>query len=358
MASIASPLAGADVAAPPAPPRAGVAATTSPVTLPSLGASSVLSAVGDPEMVTRKLPIGGLPAPADPVAISSLSANGIPAVALNAYRVAAARLRATDPGCGIEWSLLAGIGRVESDHGRFGGAVLGRDGVSVPKIIGPALDGVIWDKIAAPPDGLELAGDAVYAHALGPMQFIPSTWDIYGVDATGDGVADIFNINDVALAAARYLCAAGGDLRTQDGLRRAVLAYNHNDQYLAQVLALAAAYKAGTPITGLPLGITTGTLPRIKNPGPIPPVNPGGPDRSRPAPPPIRPPRRSDRAAARRPSRRRRQVRVRRPVRGQRPVRLRVPVRRPVPVRRRRRARTLLRAPAARRRATRRPPTR
>ena len=79
------------------------------------------------------------------------------------------------------------------------------------------------DYIAAPPNGYALDGDAKYTHALGPMQFIPQTWASYGVDANGDGKADIFNINDAALGAARYLCAAGGDLRTESGRVRAVL---------------------------------------------------------------------------------------------------------------------------------------
>ncbi len=217
------------------------------------------------------------PAPASHAVISDLAANGIPAVALNAYRVAAARLAHTDPACGIDWALLAGIGREESDHGLFAGAVLNADGTSTPRIIGPALDGVRWDYIPAPPDGLQLDGDAVYAHALGPMQFIPSTWAGYGADANGDGVADVFNINDAALGAARYLCAAGGNLRTLAGQSAAVLAYNHSDQYLAQVLALANAYRTGIAVTGIPIGDVTGPLPPVNGSGYLPPVNPGGP---------------------------------------------------------------------------------
>jgi membrane-bound lytic murein transglycosylase B len=216
-------------------------------------------------------------APVNHGVISGLAANGIPQVALNAYRVAAARIDSVDPGCGLDWSLLAGIGREESDHGQFAGAVLHADGVSTPAIIGPALDGKHWDYIPAPGDGLALDGDALYAHALGPMQFIPSTWAAYGADANGDGKADIFNINDAALGAARYLCAAGGDLGTQSGRVQAVLTYNHNDQYLAQVLALANAYHLGIPVTGIPVGILTGALPKVTDTGYIPPVNPGAP---------------------------------------------------------------------------------
>lgn len=216
-------------------------------------------------------------APATPAVISGLAANGIPNVALNAYRVGAARLASAQPGCGIDWALLAGIGREESDHGRFGGAILLADGTSTPRIIGPALDGVHWDLIAAPGNGKELDGDAVYAHALGPMQFIPSTWAGYGTDATGDGVADIFNINDAALGAARYLCAAGGDLSTTAGQTEAVLAYNHSDQYLAQVLALANAYRNGISVHGIPIGNITGALPAVTNTGYVPPADPGAP---------------------------------------------------------------------------------
>ncbi|MCW2496453.1 lytic murein transglycosylase [Jatrophihabitans sp.] len=216
-------------------------------------------------------------APANSAVISGLASNGIPTVALNAYRVAAARLANVDPSCGIDWALLAGIGREESDHGRFGGAVLHADGTSSPRIIGPALDGKVWDYIAAPANGKALDGDAVYSHALGPMQFIPSTWAEYGVDGNGDGKADIFNINDAALTAARYLCAAGGNLHTHAGQVRAVLAYNHNNQYLAQVLALAAAYRSGVRVTGIPVGVTSGALPPVHNTGSAPPANPGGP---------------------------------------------------------------------------------
>jgi membrane-bound lytic murein transglycosylase B len=215
-------------------------------------------------------------APATRQVISGLAANGIPNVALNAYRVAATRMRHDLPSCGIDWALLAGIGREESDHGQFAGAALHSNGTSTPRIIGPALDGTQSQYIPAPVDGAALDGDAQYTHALGPMQFIPQTWARYGTDANGDGKADIFNINDAALSAARYLCAAGGNLRTQAGQVRAVLAYNHSDEYLAQVLALAQAYRSGLTVTGIPVGILKGSLPPITAGAPIA-VNPGAP---------------------------------------------------------------------------------
>jgi membrane-bound lytic murein transglycosylase B len=218
------------------------------------------------------------PAPVIVTVISGLAANGIPNVALNAYRVAAARLASADPGCGIQWPLLAGIGRVESDHGQFAGATLNADGTSTPKIIGPALDGKSYPYIGDTDHGA-LDGDPVYDHAVGPMQFIPSTWKAYASDGNGDGIDDPFNINDAALAAARYLCAAGGDLGTAAGQSRAVLAYNHSDEYVAEVLALAAEYASGVPVTGIPVGATTGPLPPVtwSGSGSIPPANPSVP---------------------------------------------------------------------------------
>src|SRR5690349_7295604 len=114
-----------------------------------------------------------VPAPATDVVISGLAANGIPNVALNAYRVAAARIDAAMPSCGIDWSLLAGIGRVESNHGRFGGATLNADGTSTPQIIGPPLDGLHFAYIADTDRG-QWDHDPRYDRAIGPMQFIPS----------------------------------------------------------------------------------------------------------------------------------------------------------------------------------------
>jgi hypothetical protein len=270
IACITTPLAAANVSATtPATPPSGQLPLESLLT-GSATASAVEAAVEQHPQHSRKQ------APVTHGVISGLAANGIPQVALNAYRVAAARLADVAPGCGIDWALLAGIGREESDHGRFAGAVLHADGVSTPRIIGIALDGSRSAAIRDT-DGGSLDGDSVYDHAVGPMQFIPSTWAIYGTDATGDGKADVFNINDAALAAARYLCAAGGDLGTRAGQIRAVLAYNHSDEYLAQVLALADAYRRGIPITGIPVGITSGPLPTITDTGYIPPANPGAP---------------------------------------------------------------------------------
>jgi membrane-bound lytic murein transglycosylase B len=277
VAAQASPAARAHLANRPVRPAAAAGTSHATGRVPIYDTPTSAPKLAAQKVLKRKPTHSAKKAPVNHGVISGLAANGIPQVALNAYRVAAARMDNVDPGCGIDWSLLAGIGREESDHGRFAGAVLHTDGTSTPQIVGPALDGKHSDYIPAPGNGLALDGDALYAHALGPMQFIPSTWAGYGADANGDGKADIFNINDAALGAARYLCAAGGDLRTQGGRMQAVLTYNHNDQYLAQVLALANAYHLGIPVLGIPVGILTGPLPKVTDTGYIPPANPGAP---------------------------------------------------------------------------------
>jgi soluble lytic murein transglycosylase-like protein len=76
--------------------------------------------------------------------------------------------------------------------------------------------------------------------ARGPMQFLPSTWAVYGVDADGDGRAEITDPVDAVFGAARYLCSWGAGLGGQS-LADAVWAYNHADWYVRQVLALAVA---------------------------------------------------------------------------------------------------------------------
>ena len=157
---------------------------------------------------------------------------------------------------------------MESNHGRFAGAVLGTDGRSTPPIIGIALDGT-RSALIRDTDGGRLDGDRVYDRAVGPTQFIPSTWKTYASDGDGDGTSDPLDIDDAAAATAKYLCAAGGDLSSVAGQTRAVFAYNHSASYVATVLTLAATY-AGTP----PPVITTPSPEELPA---MPPANPAPP---------------------------------------------------------------------------------
>ncbi|HEY0402918.1 MAG TPA: lytic transglycosylase domain-containing protein, partial [Blastococcus sp.] len=257
---------------PPGPKDPVVVAEVSDAALPmgltSAGTISFLSSgapTGSIVLASAPAQVGDQP-PIAPTVITGLAANGIPNVALNAYRIAAARMGTAEPSCGIDWSLLAGIGRVETNHGRFRGAVLNSDGTSTPRIMGPPLDGVQFAFIRDT-DGGSWDGDSSYDRAVGPMQFIPATWRAYGIDADGTGTADPFDINDAALGAAHYLCVAGGNLRTDAGQRKAVMAYNHSDSYVDEVLALARAYASGIPVADIQLvGNTTGAIPA---PGPF-----------------------------------------------------------------------------------------
>jgi murein DD-endopeptidase MepM/ murein hydrolase activator NlpD len=104
---------------------------------------------------------------------------------------------------GIPWSVLAAINKVESDFGQN---------------MGPSSAG-----------------------AIGWMQFMPDTWARWGVDASGDGVADPWNAEDAIYGAARYLGATGGAA----DIRSAVFAYNHAQWYVDEVMQLAQQYDTG-----------------------------------------------------------------------------------------------------------------
>ncbi|MBO0822771.1 MAG: lytic murein transglycosylase [Actinobacteria bacterium] len=194
---------------------------------------------------------------------TALDASGIPAVALAAYQRAATALAASDPACHLPWQLLAGIGRVESDDGRFGGAVLLSDGYGTRPIFGLPLDGRDGVALVRDTDGGSLDGDPNFDRAVGPMQFIPSTWAVYGIDGNGDGKRDPNNIFDAALAAADYLCAGGGDMTNPAQEAAAVRRYNDADEYVRVVLALAASYEHGDFAT-------------VPSAGPVGPVDNGG----------------------------------------------------------------------------------
>jgi membrane-bound lytic murein transglycosylase B len=163
-------------------------------------------------------------------------------VALDAYLRAALDMGTEMPGCGIPWWLLAGIGRVESGHGTFSTSVLDPAGTTSPPIIGIPLNGGNSTAVITDTDGGVLDGDTTHDRAVGPMQFIPSTWAPYAADGNGDGVADPQNLYDAARAAATYLCTAGGDLSTPAGIDRAIFAYNHSDAYVAKVLGFTREY--------------------------------------------------------------------------------------------------------------------
>jgi hypothetical protein len=181
---------------------------------------------------------------------------GIPGVALDAYKFAERTLMTARPGCHLSWSLLAGIGRIESNHASDGR--VDAFGNTLGPILGPRLDGS--PGVAAIPDtdhGV-LDQDTTWDRAVGPMQFIPSSWRTGGVDGNGDGVANPNNIYDSTIATGLYLCASGASLSDPAQLQAAVFRYNHSVTYVEIVLQWAHAY-------------LTGVVPTPSAPGPVPP---------------------------------------------------------------------------------------
>jgi membrane-bound lytic murein transglycosylase B len=178
---------------------------------------------------------------------NGLSARvGIPARALMAYGIADLTVRAENPGCHLSWVTVAGLARIESNHGRYRGATIAANGRVEPPIVGVPLDGTSGNRVISDTDGGVLDGDATLDRAVGPFQFIPSTWRTWRSDGNGDGVADPDNIDDSSLAAGRYLCANGRDLATGEGWREAVLSYNQSDEYGRRVYAAANQYAAAS----------------------------------------------------------------------------------------------------------------
>ncbi|MFE3053371.1 lytic transglycosylase domain-containing protein [Nocardia sp. NPDC059239] len=169
--------------------------------------------------------------------------TGIPVLALEAYGYAAAVMARSKPECGIGWTTLAGIASVESQHGTHGGSHIADDGTVSPPIRGLPLDGSPGR--ARILDVSSTEANPVYVRAMGPFQFIPETWQRWGVDANGDGKIDPDNIDDAALTAARYLCAMGGDLTGAPGWQQALLTYNQSTSYMNTVRYRAAAYSVG-----------------------------------------------------------------------------------------------------------------
>ena len=175
-------------------------------------------------------------------------ALGIPITALEAYAYAARVAEVENPDCHLTWPTLAGIGMVESHHGTYRGATIAPNGDVTPLIRGVRLDGTMGNLEIVDSDSGLLDGDPGLDRAMGPMQFIPETWRLYGVDANNDGKVSPDNFDDAALSAAGYLCWRGKDLSAPRGWMNALRAYNLSDQYARTVRDWATAYANGRPL--------------------------------------------------------------------------------------------------------------
>ena len=173
--------------------------------------------------------------------LSQVDGVAFPAVVLDAYYRAALATNARYPACQLSWNQLAGIGKVETVHGTYGGAAVQPDGAVEPHILGIVLDGsrslAIGDT-----DGGRMDGNTVWDRAVGPMQFIPGSWRLFSADGNGDGVADPHNLYDAAAAAGNHLCRSHSGLQNLAAFRSSLLGYNRSVEYGSTVMAFAAAY--------------------------------------------------------------------------------------------------------------------
>lgn len=144
-------------------------------------------------------------------------------------------------------SVLAAIGWVETHHGTYGGRRINSRGVTTPSLFGVRLNGSV--------SGTAVVRDTDngrYDRAVGPMQFLPSTWRAvaanHNLDGSGDGIENPQNIHDATRAAAHYLCDAarrsGHPIHTTAGLTAALRSYNASSVYRNAVLRRAAYHRS------------------------------------------------------------------------------------------------------------------
>ncbi|MFB8087329.1 NlpC/P60 family protein [Streptomyces sp. NPDC055992] len=180
--------------------------------------------------------------------------TGIDPVMLSAYSRAAAQVTALRPKCkGMRWSVIAGIGKIESNHAA--GHIIAANGNITPRILGVRLNGsgiggnhtTFTDT-----DRGQYDGDTAYDRAVGPMQFLPSTWNgPTGQDGNSDGVKNPHNAFDAALGTAAYLCGTGAThLAKTAQLRKAIYRYNHSNTYVDDVTKHITEYDALPTGTG------------------------------------------------------------------------------------------------------------
>jgi membrane-bound lytic murein transglycosylase B len=185
------------------------------------------------------------------LAVTPVGDTDIPGLFLDAYRAAAEQMATLAPGCGIRWTAIAGVGRIESNHGRWGDAQLSVRGDIWPRIIGIPLDGNNNTALIPDTDGGVLDGDIIVDRAVGPLQLIPSTWTVVARDGNQDSVEDPNNVFDAALSAAAYLCrAAPNGLRGDPELQAAFFSYNHSEAYSLTALHWSKVYDGLRPPRG------------------------------------------------------------------------------------------------------------
>ncbi|MDI3408344.1 C40 family peptidase [Streptomyces cavernicola] len=208
----------------------------------ALGCSAVLIGLVLLTLVCVLVAAARTPAAPDTQLVGKVA--GIPPRMLAAYQQATAQLPEHAPKCdGMSWPILAGIAAIESNHA--GGRTVAANGDIRPKIYGILLNGTGGGgntSVFADTDNGRYDGTSSGERAIGPFQFLPSTWAGTGRDANGDNVKDPHNAADAALGAAVYLCGNGRNLADRSQLKSAIYQYNRSQAYVADVLARIDRY--------------------------------------------------------------------------------------------------------------------
>ncbi|MEU4607583.1 bifunctional lytic transglycosylase/C40 family peptidase [Kribbella sp. NPDC023972] len=188
---------------------------------------------------------------------------GVSPILLKAYQQAVEGAAKTLPNChGLRWQILAGIAQIESNNAA--GHAISEAGDVTPPIIGPALDGSgaggnltpvndtdqgVWDR------------DTNFDRAVGVLQFIPSSWRVYGRDGNNDSIKDPHNVFDNAAGAVVHLCGTGDkDFSTPETLRQALYGYNQSWSYVSKVTEAIATFDVSAPTADLPPGSPKGAV--------------------------------------------------------------------------------------------------
>ena len=226
-------------AAPPWSPARRVATTR----CPTAAASPARRSRRPPRCPTPTTPTTTAATPARILATSS--ANGIPSSALAAYQRAETVINSADKACNLTWQLVAAIGRVESNHGRFGGNALDDQGVAQPGIFGKALNGKSNTSVIRDTDAGQLDSDTPTTARSARCSSSPRPGRSSASTPTTTAQRNPQDIDDAALATAVYLCSGDDDLSTVAGQRAAVYRYNHSTSYVNLVLRIMNNYLAG-----------------------------------------------------------------------------------------------------------------
>ncbi len=172
--------------------------------------------------------------------------------AWTSYVTGSEQAREQVPSCHVRPQILAAIAEVESHQGTLGGSTVDPiTGDVFPPIYGPWLDGENGFALIEDTDQGFIDGDpeSAFDRAVGPFQFIPSSWILFGGDGNNDGVADPHNMADGALAAALHLCSSHAvDFDEHpDLLRSALFDYNNSSSYVDKVMQLTGVFDDRTP---------------------------------------------------------------------------------------------------------------